>query len=163
MIADEDARIGPVSLRRPNGGITAEPLCPPRQRPHVRFTIEEDSLPDEKSVKRLEPASPSLPPIVESEKGEGCDRKSCLKPPPHLGLQSNGTAAEKKAKAVRRVTLSAECLDEPEHPVRARSESILVRIMNHYRRNERKTTQDSKSLHASHWCDLHPIITLSAG
>ena len=155
MIADGDACVAPVTLRRPNGGIAAEPLSPPRQRPHVRFTIEEDSLSDEKSMRRLEPASPSLPPTVESEKGDRCDRRSCLKLPTDRGLQSKGTAAEKNAKAARRVTLSAECFDEPDHPVRARSESILVRIMNHYKRNVQKSTQDSKSLHASDWCDLH--------
>ena len=155
MIADGDACIGPVSLQRPNGGIAAEPLCPPRQRPHARFTIEEDPLPDGKSMRRLEPASPSLPPTVQSEKRERCDRQNCLTPPPHHGLQSKGTAAEKNAKAARRVTLSAECFDEPDHSVRDRSESILVRIMNHYKRNVQKSTQDSKSLHASDWCDLH--------
>lgn len=152
MIAD-DSCIGPVSC---NGGTTAETLCPPRQRPHVRFTIEE-SLPDKKSMRRLELASPSLPPIVESETEERCDQQSCLAPPPHRGLRSKGNAAEKNDKAARRVTLSPECFDDHE-PVRTRSESILVRILSHYKKNVRKDSQDSESLHASHWCDLHQSL-----
>ena len=141
MITAKKDCIGRAGLHGHDGGFSSEPLSP-RQR--SVFSIGEDS-PSAKSSRSLEATSLNLLQGDWCQKGEKCEGQGNCTPAPEQedGLHSNEVAAEENEDTVTRVKSSEELLDEPDLPALARRESILIRVLSHWKRTVRKDSQGS--------------------